>query len=256
MANDARIATLVGSGEGAGLTLGFSLRLLTYNIRKGLGASGRRVFDVAPIARQLACEPCDLLLCQEVFHGAGVEQSAALARTLALHAAYLPNKQRRIGHHGNATFSRWPVEVVENVDLSQNRLERRGALYVRLRVDGAPLHLFNVHLSLSHRQRVAQLRLIERAINQRAGEHEPVILAGDFNDWRRRLEAPIAGRLAMRSAFALEAAPPTWPAPRPLLQLDRVYVRNLDVRRAARLGGEPWRQLSDHLPLVVELEHA
>jgi endonuclease/exonuclease/phosphatase family metal-dependent hydrolase len=82
-----------------------------------------------------------------------------------------------------------------------------------------------------------------------------VLLAGDFNDWRRELDHVIVDRLGFRNAFAAHApeASRTWHARRPLFSLDRIYIRNAEVARAERLEGAPWSELSDHLPLLAEL---
>jgi len=233
------------------------LRIVTYNIHKGRGASGRRRHDVSAIAAALASEACDLLLCQEVFHAHDrlPAQSVELAEALELTVAYVPNKHRRRGHHGNATLSRMELLEHRNFDLSRNRLERRGALYTRFRWGHAHLHVLNVHLSLPHRQRLAQAQGIEVIIGQLVPEREPLILAGDFNDWRQRLDPGLCARLGLVNAFAglrrRDAA--TWPAGRPLLVLDRVFLRNLRPVEARRLSGRPWRDLSDHLPLAVDV---
>jgi len=52
------------------------------------------------------------------------------------------------------------------------------------------------------------------------------------------------------------ATPPprTFPAPFPWLRLDRIYQRGFAVRRAQVLHGLPWRQISDHAPILAELE--
>ena len=47
----------------------------------------------------------------------------------------------------------------------------------------------------------------------------------------------------------------TWYVRRPVFNLDRVYLRHLEVRNATRLGGEPWNELSDHFPLLAELAY-
>jgi endonuclease/exonuclease/phosphatase family metal-dependent hydrolase len=233
------------------------LRLITYNIHKGRGALGRRSHDVSGIGTALAVEACDLLLCQEVFHAhdRAPAQSAELAAALDLTVAYAANKHRRRGHHGNATLSRLELAEHRNFDLSQNSVERRGALYVRYRWGGRDLHVLNVHLSLTHRQRLRQVCHLEAIVGRLVPEREPLILAGDFNDWRRRLDAGLSGRLGLVNAFAglrwRDAA--TWPAGRPALVLDRVFLRNLVPLRAVRLSGKPWRELSDHLPLLVEV---
>jgi len=54
----------------------------------------------------------------------------------------------------------------------------------------------------------------------------------------------------------VRATPPprTFPASFPWLRLDRIYQRGFAVRRAQVLHGLPWRQLSDHAPILAELE--
>jgi endonuclease/exonuclease/phosphatase family metal-dependent hydrolase len=84
---------------------------------------------------------------------------------------------------------------------------------------------------------------------------EPVLLAGDFNDWHRKLDRVIVGELGFHNAFAGRHAHAvkTWHSKRPVFSLDRIYVRHLKPKRAERLSGEPWSLLSDHLPLWAEL---
>ena len=48
--------------------------------------------------------------------------------------------------------------------------------------------------------------------------------------------------------------PRTFPASFPWLRLDRIYQRGFAVRKAQVLHGAPWRQLSDHAPILAELE--
>ena len=234
------------------------MRVVTYNIRKGKGASGRARFRVADLGRVLATHAVDLLLCQEVFHGvrAGVAQSDELAALVGLPSYYGANRRRKLGHHGNATFTRYPVSLIENHDVSTNLLERRGVLYMKLDLSGHVLHVLNVHLGLNSRQRLKQVRRIAVLLATTVRHGESVILAGDFNDWPRRLDRIIVEGLGFTNAFATHGRRETltWHARRPLFNLDRIYVRNLKVRRAKRLCGDPWRNLSDHLPLVVDLD--
>jgi endonuclease/exonuclease/phosphatase family metal-dependent hydrolase len=42
----------------------------------------------------------------------------------------------------------------------------------------------------------------------------------------------------------------------PMLQLDRVYVRGFRVAAAKVMHGILWSRLSDHAPIVAELELA
>ena len=234
------------------------MRIVTYNIHKGREAFGPSRDDVARLCQALLAYEPDVVLCQEVFHAAhgGGSQSAALAQGLRMAACYAPNAFRQRGHHGNATFTTWPVERWENFDLSTNRLERRGVLYVRLAGPSGALNVFNVHLGLNHRQRRSQIERIRALIDSLCPPAEMLVLAGDFNDWHGRIDPVIVGELGLHNALAgltpLERR--TWPARRPLLGLDRIYVRGLAVRSAERMSGEPWRGLSDHLPIGAELQ--
>jgi len=200
----------------------------------------------------------DLLLCQEVFHNEHTEtsQSANLARVLGLNSYYGANKFRNIGHHGNTTFTRLSVEFFENHDISTNRIERRGALYVRSRFNGLPLHIFNVHLGLSQNQRQQQIHQVQQIIEHQCPNGDPIILAGDFNDWSKRLNPMITEKLGFHNAFAdiRAQAIRTWPAGLPVFGLDRIYLKNLNAVEVKRLDGKPWSELSDHLPLWAKLD--
>lgn len=236
------------------------MRVITYNIRKGKGADGRSPVEMETIGRALAEHCADLVLCQEVFHCArtGASQSRRLASAMGLHCYYGANKYRVVGHHGNSTFTRLLVDKFVNHDISTNRVERRGALYVRLVLDGRPLHVFNVHLGLNGWQRQSQVEQIGALLSQLALDDEPVLLAGDFNDWRLELDRYIVNGLGFRNALGTTApeSSRTWHARRPVFSLDRIYTRNLSVHEAGRFDGDPWSELSDHLPLFAELEVA
>src|SRR5262249_15009644 len=107
-----------------------SIRVLTYNIRKGKGASGRESLPMSALGHAMRAHPIDLVLCQEVFHCArtGASQSGHLAEALGFDSYYGANKFREIGHHGNTTLTRLRVQHFENHDISTNNVERRGAL--------------------------------------------------------------------------------------------------------------------------------
>ena len=46
----------------------------------------------------------------------------------------------------------------------------------------------------------------------------------------------------------------TFPARFPVLSLDRIYVRNAGVHAPVVLPRKPWSHLSDHAPLVAEIQ--
>jgi endonuclease/exonuclease/phosphatase family metal-dependent hydrolase len=192
-----------------------------------------------------------------VFHSdkKGVSQSAFLAEALRVNSYYGANKFRLVGHHGNTTFTRLEVDSVENHDISTNWLERRGALYIRARFGRRRLHVFNVHLGLNKRQRISQVSQIAQIIPEKCRDNDPVVLAGDFNDWNEQLEETIVGTLGFTNAFndIENKHRATYHARRPFFNLDRIYLKNLTVRQVQRLSGTPWSRLSDHLPLMAEV---
>ena len=234
-----------------------SFHVLTYNIRKGKGPSGREKVPMSSLGDAMRAHPVDLVLCQEVFHCArtGASQSGHLAEALGFDSYYGANKFREIGHHGNTTLTRLRVQHFENHDISTNAIERRGALYVRMQLGSTPLHVFNVHLGLNQWQRATQVRQVADIMRRFCADDEPVLLAGDFNDWHKKLDKVIVGELGFHNAFSGRDAHAvkTWPVKRPVFSLDRIYVRHLKPERAERLSGAPWDLLSDHLPLWAEL---
>ena len=89
-----------------------------------------------------------------------------------------------------------------------------------------------------------------------APDGAPLIIAGDFNDWRNRADRLLADRLGLVEAFGGGIGRParSYPSSLPFFRLDRIYVRGFRVRRAEVHFGAPWAQISDHAALTAELE--
>ena len=104
----------------------------------------------------------------------------------------------------------------------------------------------------SHRQKQLQnICTLLRTFNPQ----EPVVLAGDFNDWRGRAHSVLKREAGLQEVFVQSRgrAMRTFPAAAPVLALDRIYVRNAAVHKPLALPRMPWRQLSDHAPLAAEV---
>ncbi|MCX7960837.1 MAG: endonuclease/exonuclease/phosphatase family protein [Burkholderiales bacterium] len=245
------------------------LRVVTLNIHKGLSHFNRRVV-IHDLREGLRALDPDLVFLQEVqglndrhalrfasWPGEPQHEFLAGARW---QSAYGRNRVYEHGHHGNALLSRFPIVAVENQDVSAHRFERRGLLHAVVRVPGAgaPLHCVCVHLSLHERGRRRQLEAIAERLAAAARAGAPIIVAGDFNDWRQRATRVLESALGLTEvSFAARGRHArTFPSLLPLLRLDRIYVRGFDVLGSRVLRGAPWSLLSDHLAVSAELRLA
>lgn len=242
------------------------LRVATLNIHKGLSQFNRRMVIHELREGLRALEP-DLVFLQEVL---GLNERHALRFASWPHSpqyeflaeagwqhAYGRNAVYDHGHHGNAVLSRHPILSTSNEDVSDHRFERRGLLHSVVSVPGwrKNLHCLCVHLSLHERGRRKQLDAIAVRLDEIAARDMPIIVAGDFNDWRQRASAILEGRLGMTEVSTVHRgrAARTYPSMLPLLKLDRIYVRGFEVLAARVHRGAPWSLLSDHLALSADL---
>lgn len=143
------------------------------------------------------------------------------------------------------------------------RFERRGLLHCPVQLPGLSkvLHCVCVHLSIFARSRRRQLDALAGYIEGIAEPDSPLIIAGDFNDWRNEADALLAHRLGMIEAFGgaaggLKSPGRSFPSKHPLLRLDRIYVRGFTVERAEMHSGAPWSKISDHAALSAHLNWA
>lgn len=231
-----------------------ALKIITYNLHKGRGPRRRDILEEA-VAALLDRQP-DLLLCQEVFHGMteALHQCRFITEVLGHCHVFGPNAFYRSGCHGNATFARMPVARHVNVDISESWLERRGMLRTWLAADPQPLEVFNVHFSLTTRQRRRQWQRLLMSLPE--DPSVPVLVGGDFNDWSSSIDRLARRQGELHNALWHLPAPEraTFPARRALFGLDRIYYRGFRVLSVRVLREEPWIALSDHLPVEVVLE--
>ena len=241
--------------------------LLTLNIHQGFSALSRH-FILEELREAVRTVSADVVCLQEVL-GAHEPLSRRHARkwpaaphyefladTLWPQFAYGRNAVYPEGHHGNALLSKFPIQRFLNHDVSVDDAEGRGMLWCELDVPGRHehIHAVCVHLGLRESHRRRQLEALCRLVHDRIPADAPLIVAGDFNDWRRRADGILAG-CGLREVFVAANGQHarTFPARWPVLPLDRIYVRNLRVREPRVLSGRPWSHLSDHSPLIVDV---
>ncbi len=240
--------------------------VLTVNVHKGFTSFNRRFMlpELRDAVRQVGA---DVVFLQEVLgthrhHARRVANFPAqphyefLADSIWSQYAYGRNAVYDSGHHGNALLSKFPIVHFENHDISVAGPERRGMLHCMLQPPEleCPVHAICVHLGLQEAHRHRQLHRVAALVRSLPSD-DPVVLAGDFNDWRGRAHGLLAREAGLREVFvhSFGRAVRTFPATMPLLALDRIYVRGVAVHLPVVLPRRPWNRLSDHAPLAAEL---
>ncbi len=240
-----------------------TLRIATYNIHKGLSSFNARLVlhEQRELIRRLHA---DIVFLQEVrgehkrhreLHDGG--QYEFLADSIWHDYAYGKNAVRTDGHHGNAILSKFPISRWHNEDVSASILEQRGLLHCEILIPGwdQPLHGVCVHLGLFARWRRQQLAALVTRIKQHVPAHAPLIIAGDFNDWRQKVGDTLAMQLNLKEVFEHAEGQParSFPSLLPLFRLDRIYIRGFHVMQSQVHSGPRFANISDHAALSATI---
>lgn len=273
------------------------IRVATYNIHKGV-SSFRSTPRVLALKKAIGAFDADVVFLQEV-QGRHDRYQARYGEKVRsphhhwpekaqheffagenLHAAYGMNAVYDHGHHGNALLSGFPIANMLNHDVSDHAYEQRGILHCILETPSGNVHCYVVHLGLFEVSRRRQTEALVQCVEDSARRDEPVIIAGDFNDWRNTLSDCLRLKLGVVEVFDELERPArlgarigdmvrtvagrekrlvparTFPAALPWFRLDRIYVRGFRVEHAEVLHGPQWARLSDHAPIVANLQLA
>ncbi len=248
--------------------VGCTIKVLTVNIHKGFTALRRKVM-LHELREAVRAVGADLVFLQEVsgshsLHPARYSNYPSaphyefLADSIWPQYAYGRNAVYTEGHHGNAVLSKFPISHVENRDVSIAGPERRGLLHcvVELPNGQGPLHAVCVHLGLLESHRRQQMQMLCKMVREDMPPQARVVVAGDFNDWRRRAHAQLEQGAGLQEVYvqAHGRAARTFPARLPILGLDRIYVARAHAHRPLMLPRRPWTHLSDHAPLAAEIQ--
>jgi endonuclease/exonuclease/phosphatase family metal-dependent hydrolase len=233
------------------------MRMLSYNIHKGIGGRDRR-YRLERIIQVIEEEDPDLICLQEVDRYVARtrhdDQPKRLADAFKATAhLYQLNVRLKGGGYGNLVLSRWPFQCHHQISLRRKRRKPRGAQMAVIETPEGPIHLVHWHLGLAEHERHWQVRhLLEHALFHESA-HLPTMIVGDFNDWLNTLaKGPFS-----KHGF-VQVTSPRWrfrsfPAYWPIASLDKTFVRGpLEIRHARIVHSKLARDASDHLPLVVD----
>jgi endonuclease/exonuclease/phosphatase family metal-dependent hydrolase len=246
-----------------------AFRVATYNIHKGVrGVGPAKRLEIHNLGLAIEALDADVVCLQEVraFHRKEARRfertwfgwpDMGQAEFLApdgYDVAYRTNAVTRHGEHGNALLSRWPLGETGHHDVSDHRFEQRGLLHAPVSWNGTVVHLVVAHFGLVHASRLRQTQRLAAFVKAHVPEGAPVVVAGDFNDWGERLDAPMREAGLARAHAPATEPPLTFPSRVPVFALDRVYLRGFTCVNTFVPRGTSWARMSDHLPLVVELQ--
>lgn len=245
-----------------------TLKILTLNMHKGFSAFNRQ-FVLHDLKEAIRSTKADIVFLQEVT-GENEKHKKKysdwpqtshyefLADEIWPDYAYGKNAVYPQGHHGNAILSKFPIMSSEKIDISTNSLEGRGFLYSMIEIPhyDKRLHCICVHLGLLAASRQKQMKMIQEYIEEKISPDEPILFAGDFNDWSQKAAKHFTEGFHFQEAFFQETGEhaKTFPSWMPLLKLDRIYYRHLkisDCRIDKELIGS---KLTDHKGLIATIE--
>ena len=243
-----------------------NLKIATYNIHKGFSQFNQRVV-LHELRERLRELDADIVFLQEVqgehlrhpqrhTDYPDVPQHEFLADEFWAHHAYGMNAIYDEGHHGNAILSRFPIVQTLNTDVSAHRFESRGLLHCEVDVGGLRVHCLCAHFGLFAKGKRIQMHALIDYVLSEIPAGAPLIIAGDFNDWRDELSRTLAKEIGVHDVFDLLEGKParSYPSRVPLFRLDRIYVRGFSAQYCdVHIGGK-WRRLSDHAALSAQLK--
>jgi endonuclease/exonuclease/phosphatase family metal-dependent hydrolase len=235
-----------------------SLHILSYNIHWGLSAF-RRSEVVENISKVIQATAADIVLLQELWLPQGAMDFIVVdslkhvwPHQFCTATAIFPN-----GEQGNGILSRHEIRSWHHQKLGYQKRQERAFLHARLWIESEQrtLSLFCTHFGLLRKERLYQAEELCSYIETHVPREEAIVLGGDFNDWRSDTTAVFRERAQLEDVFLQHTGryARTYPATYPLLPLDRIYARGLDINEVRVVREAGWRGSSDHLPLSADL---
>jgi endonuclease/exonuclease/phosphatase family metal-dependent hydrolase len=242
------------------------MRVLSLNAAHGRGTgfhqsltrASRIEHNLQAIAQLIESLDVDLVALQELdapsFWSGGFCHLEYLAREAgfghSFHGLHVDRNVPRLAY-GTGILSKHTISAGSAAPFARNALDTKG--YALAHVDGPDLALdvVSVHLDFKRaRERRAQLRDLERAIEERPDPSRHLVVAGDFNccvSERGEPLLPWTERLELGVGSDDDA---TFPSRRPRRRLDHVFASaGLEVHYQAVLDVE----VSDHRPVLADL---
>ncbi|HZE96425.1 MAG TPA: endonuclease/exonuclease/phosphatase family protein [Planctomycetota bacterium] len=236
-------------------------RLLNWNVHHCVGIdrkhSVERVADAI-----LELEP-DVVALQEleVNHKRSqrIDQPRRIAELLDMDYHYHPARVTGGAGFGNAVFTRHAMREVRTAHLPTFRfLQKRGAVWMSVELDGHSVQIINTHFGLMRLERLMQARALcgNDWLDHPECRENPRIVCGDFNATpMSRVYKLLDSTLKDAMKLAGDPRVRTWPSMLPIVRYDHVFVCDGIRARRAEVPKTPRTRIaSDHLPVLVDFE--
>lgn len=231
-----------------------TIRILSYNIRHGVGVDGK--LDLKRIAGVIRSASPDIVSLQEVDNktkrSKRIDQAKELARLTHMKCVYGASMNFQGGKYGNAVLTTLPVKASKVIPLPG---EPRSALCVTFKVPGkkSPAREFlfiATHLDTKKRPRLSSVPLIEKVFESRP--KTPAVLAGDLNASPDSPTMRAFGKTWINSTS--QGGLFTYPAKTPSRQIDYILHRPSKCWRVLETKVLKEAIASDHRPILAVLQ--
>jgi endonuclease/exonuclease/phosphatase family metal-dependent hydrolase len=162
-----------------------NLKLMTYNIHRGIGKNRR--LDLNAVADVIKESKAAVIALQEVerhsIRTVFQDQIKQLSIKTDMNYSYGKSINVLNGEYGNGILSKYPIEEYKAYELPSFS-ERRTVLRTVINIEGLKVAIYNTHLGLNESERKEQIEYINQMISD---EKLDYILMGDMNSKAEKL---------------------------------------------------------------------
>jgi len=230
-----------------------SFKVVSYNIHRAMSSFRRRAIK-EEIYQTLAHTKADILCLQEDINTNDVSESdlALACQEHWRNSVYQDTVTFPSYSQGNSILTHYPIKRSHHIDLSYFGRQPRQAIYAEIELSNSQVvAVVNLHLGLAQKERDWQIKELLKVITECT---LPLIVAGDFNDWRAKADKTLSQYplLLAHEPDKPRALSKTFPAWWPMISLDRIYYHKLKLNSYRCVGGGARWGRSDHLPILAE----
>lgn len=222
-----------------------NVRIMTYNIRNGVGMDNQR--DLSRIVSCINAQEADIVAIQELdsltARSGGKYVLGELALQTGMTPYYAPAINFNGGKYGIGTLTKKKPENVKQVSLP-GREESRTMLILEF----DDYAVANLHLSLTPEDALSSVEIIENEAKNLFPK--PFVVMGDFNS---KPDSEVIKKLGEIFQVIGDLSIKTYPADFPTERIDYILVANSPEISATGTTVIEEKLASDHRPIVTDI---